>query len=314
MKYDIFAQINYKIKSSLPKNKLKNQVSANLKDIFYKSDIPQFDIKISLKENKNTATTIKEFSWEKIQKEILHEDLTFKTKLGSVNVNAKINRHRYFLFKENNKCVCCGIEGRKILLEKNPTDQTPHLNLYAQSNNKLILITKDHIYPKSLGGTDTHSNYQTMCSVCNSLKGHSNLRLIDLIHIRKIYDKNRGKNKKKLHEIIEKEKLKIKNGWKLKSLKSKPISEFSVKTLQDLSIYRNKHGVLIAKSIFEKNKNKKDYVGNIRKDTILETVFVFENYVECHVFGSPVVAISKSLIIQMKDENEKKFDTRTMGN
>lgn len=314
MKYDILAQISYKIKSSLNKKKVKNQIHSRIRDIFSKSDIPRFDIKIFIKANKNEATTYKEFSWHKIKNEIDNENNTLKTKLGTEKINARMNRHRYFTFKENNKCVCCGIEGKKILLEKNPTDQTPHLNLYAHSDNKLILITKDHIYPKSLGGTDTHSNYQTMCSVCNSLKGHSNLRLIDLIRLRKIYDKNRGKTKKKLHEIIERERLKIKNGWKLKSQKQRTIFDFSVKTLQDLSIYKNRNGILIAKSIFDKNKNKDNYVGNVRKGTILQTVFVFKNHVECHIKGSSLVVISKSLIIDAKEENEKKFNTRTMGN
>lgn len=31
--------------------------------------------------------------------------------------------------------------------------------------------TLDHIYPKSLGGSNTFDNFQIMCGTCNSLKG-----------------------------------------------------------------------------------------------------------------------------------------------
>lgn len=33
-------------------------------------------------------------------------------------------------------------------------------------------MTKDHIIPKSKGGADDISNYQTMCERCNEAKGN----------------------------------------------------------------------------------------------------------------------------------------------
>ena len=32
-------------------------------------------------------------------------------------------------------------------------------------------MTKDHIYPRSLGGASTLDNMQTMCELCNQRKG-----------------------------------------------------------------------------------------------------------------------------------------------
>ena len=95
---------------------------------------------------------------------------TFTTDDGR-SFSVKISSKRLRLFKKNLKCVCCGIEGTVFVLEKHG-DETPHLNLYAvDDNNQLILMTKDHIMPSSRDGSDNLSNLQTMCSVCNHLKG-----------------------------------------------------------------------------------------------------------------------------------------------
>lgn len=71
-------------------------------------------------------------------------------------------------------CVRCGIEGKFFAKEKSlETDARYHLNLYAEQDGKEILMTKDHILPKSRGGKDTLSNFQTMCTICNFNKGNT---------------------------------------------------------------------------------------------------------------------------------------------
>lgn len=82
---------------------------------------------------------------------------------------------RYKCFKLSGiKCVKCGLEGKYFCLERNHGSNRSHFNLYAVANDgKEILMTKDHIIPKSLGGKDAISNYQTMCALCNVAKGNS---------------------------------------------------------------------------------------------------------------------------------------------
>lgn len=71
-------------------------------------------------------------------------------------------------------CPCCGgIEGKYFAKERHLQDKSYHLNLYAvDDNGDEILMTKDHIMPRSKGGIDDISNYQTMCKLCNEAKGN----------------------------------------------------------------------------------------------------------------------------------------------
>ncbi len=91
----------------------------------------------------------------------------FKVEKASYSVN--LNSHRLQLFKQNHKCVICGAEGAYFGLDKDyPYDQgSPHFNLYTKDH---VLMTKDHIVPKSKGGANCLSNYQTMCTNCNCSK------------------------------------------------------------------------------------------------------------------------------------------------
>jgi len=80
---------------------------------------------------------------------------------------------RYKLFFDNRKCVKCGIEGQFMRMEKNTEDISYRFNMYGIDQfGHEVLITKDHIIPKSKGGKDRLSNYQTMCIRCNNEKGN----------------------------------------------------------------------------------------------------------------------------------------------
>jgi hypothetical protein len=92
----------------------------------------------------------------------------------------KMTSLRYQTFVKNDcKCVCCGIIGTVMLLEM-PSNGgkvcLPHFNLYAKREGVLIQMTKDHIQPKSKGGVDHIANMQTMCHVCNELKGNRRIK------------------------------------------------------------------------------------------------------------------------------------------
>lgn len=86
-----------------------------------------------------------------------------------------INSDKLITFKQKGTtCVECGIEGQFFVKEKHVTKRGGeyfHLNLYGfDENGNEVLMTKDHIIPKSSGGHDDISNYQTMCEICNKKK------------------------------------------------------------------------------------------------------------------------------------------------
>ena len=79
---------------------------------------------------------------------------------------------RYKTFIEKGyKCVCCGRVGAYYALEcdESLNKKRAHFNLYSEDD---VLMTKDHIFPKSKGGKDSIENMQTMCAICNSEKGN----------------------------------------------------------------------------------------------------------------------------------------------
>jgi hypothetical protein len=91
-----------------------------------------------------------------------------KIRVGPVNVN----RHsiRLLTFKRSTKCVACGVEGELFSLERNGNPGY-HFNMYGRNEHgHLVLMTKDHIVPKSKGGSNGLDNMQTMCTKCNSKK------------------------------------------------------------------------------------------------------------------------------------------------
>lgn len=101
-----------------------------------------------------------------------------KQSVPKVDLNGdaiKLSSLRMRMFKHlGTKCVCCGLEGSFFRKEKLSKDISFHLNLYGiDKNGNEVLMTKDHIFPKSLGGKDHLSNMQPMCVVCNTLKGNS---------------------------------------------------------------------------------------------------------------------------------------------
>ena len=109
------------------------------------------------------------------------------------------NSLRYQLFKlKGTNCVLCGLKGTHFYFEKPRTEKTYHLNLYGISpvTNEEILITKDHIIPRSEGGSDSLLNLQTMCTICNGMKAS----FPDLIF--KKLNEDYENEKHELHQLI----------------------------------------------------------------------------------------------------------------
>lgn len=114
-------------------------------------------------------------------------------RLGVVCYNGypvKIYSDRYLtFFKKGVKCCMCGLEGKYFGLErtvvvrrkkKEKIIEKPksfHFNLYTKDiTGREIMLTKDHIIPKTKGGKSHISNYQTMCEHCNSVKGNMDIK------------------------------------------------------------------------------------------------------------------------------------------
>lgn len=121
-------------------------------------------------------TTLAEFPIEavlpfvsrfKVKREYRVGDKAFKVKMYSLRLQT---------FNKSLGCAKCGLEGSKFLLQhevhNKQSHPSPHFNLYAEKDGELILMTKDHILPKSKGGPDHLSNLQTMCFLCNQEKGN----------------------------------------------------------------------------------------------------------------------------------------------
>ncbi len=82
--------------------------------------------------------------------------------------------HRYQLFAAKGiSCTKCGIKGLYFAIERGLKDNPNkfHLNLYGKDENgNEVMITKDHILPRSKGGENRLSNYQPLCYKCNQEK------------------------------------------------------------------------------------------------------------------------------------------------
>ena len=84
-----------------------------------------------------------------------------------------INTKRAKIFnKKGITCVNCGVQGEFFALETDKGGGV-HLDLYGTINGEEVLLTIDHIIPKSKGGLNDMINYQVMCKLCNEMKADS---------------------------------------------------------------------------------------------------------------------------------------------
>lgn len=196
--------------------------------------------------------------------------------------SVRMNSHRYFIFRESLKCAACGLEGSKMVLEQNPSDKSPHFNLYSVENGRLVLMTKDHVQPRAFGGEDRHSNYQTMCAICNNLKGSANLTLDGIRQIRLLYNENRGKlSRKKLRELLDDtRKLLAKAPFEIyvnsRSRKNylafAKLKERILLATLDINVWRLGDGTLIGRSVYEEILPDSLQIACIKKGTELEPI------------------------------------------
>lgn len=93
--------------------------------------------------------------------------------IEGVKIYVNTSSVRLQTFKKNLVCVGCGIQGLYFWAECNPGCFNYHLNLYGVNEaGDEVLMTRDHIIPRSKNGADTIGNMQTMCHKCNNKKGN----------------------------------------------------------------------------------------------------------------------------------------------
>ena len=90
----------------------------------------------------------------------------------------RLGSRRIRTFVKGDSCVSCGMEISVFAVERHPRkivipeDSGWHINAYGYNQDGgIMMMTSDHIIPRSKGGDSDLSNRQVMCSKCNYLKG-----------------------------------------------------------------------------------------------------------------------------------------------
>jgi hypothetical protein len=106
-----------------------------------------------------------------------NKDIHYHTFFG-ISIRMTSSRLRLFATK-GVECIVCGLVGTFFAVEKHVKSEgaSYHLNLYGYDSlsplfRKEVMLTQDHIIPKSLGGKQNLNNLQVMCEFCNAAKGN----------------------------------------------------------------------------------------------------------------------------------------------
>lgn len=251
------------------------------------------DLQLHFAKLKTHKVRLGEFSIDDVFPYITKKDVKREYLVGETNYSVRMNSQRYFLFKQCPKCVACGLLGTRMFLEQDSTEPHPHFNLYGEEDGKFFMLTKDHIHAKSCGGEDHHSNYQTLCVVCNSLKGNANLSLSAIRQLRQIYGDNKQLPKKKLNNLLHEEKEKLAQPWLGPPIYRKKMSMDALITTNDLNVYRINYE-LFAKAAYDEPEGRQ--VACLRRGTVLEPLMSVNKQLLCHFSDQEVFLVPQSFV------------------
>lgn len=188
------------------KEYLKYKISTNM----------LFDVKTKKKKvtDHSGLLHIKEYSFEEFLKIINDKDLLSINVDGKEYKLRKKNKEKFKFYHKGCKCVSCGRKPTKFILSKYKENSSNlvHFRIYSVEDDKFILMTIDHIIPKSKNGKDSKDNYQLMCEECNCLKGNSELLPNEIFILKQFLEENFKKhNKKQLSKLVEQKRKEIIN-------------------------------------------------------------------------------------------------------
>lgn len=284
-----FLSINFCLKET--KDNLSNKLKKEFSDLLRKYSINNFELDFIVKDESQVAGRVRvsEVSLNDVFNNISNAKKVFSFK--GKNYPVRMSSQRYLMFKENLFCVCCNLKTTRVFLEYHPYDKIPHFNFYGEYNNDLVLMTKDHILAKAAGGEDVYSNYQTMCSTCNSLKSHNNITLQSLKKLRNFYDINKEKfTKKQLHMMIQEFMFSLK--YKEKPFK-KNLKKNQVVVKNDLFCHKEKKDRFLCVNVLKFSSLNYKKVGSIKKGTILDIIVEYNNKVVCYLNKDQTLLIEK---------------------
>lgn len=121
------------------------------------------------------------FAWAETDAEVNENTKQFNGK----QVLSNLLNYKVFKLKGAD-CTCCPIKGLYFALERTPGPRLSvynewHFNLYGKNiRGHEVLLTKDHIVPRSAGGDDSMDNLQPMCIRCNTKKGSKSMEVFKL--------------------------------------------------------------------------------------------------------------------------------------
>lgn len=95
-----------------------------------------------------------------------------KRNIEGVKISAPSGVELWQHCRENYKpltCWNCGVAADRFIVKHHPKDmlKPPVLELFAHTGKSLVMMTRDHIIPKSLGGVDDVANLRPACEKCN---------------------------------------------------------------------------------------------------------------------------------------------------
>ncbi len=101
------------------------------------------------------------------------EERLLKGKECSISASSKFFTHLHTNGIDIN-CVFCGCKAQSWILErgKNEPSAKPVLNIFSEKNGRKVMMNRDHIIPKSVGGSDDFANFRVTCSDCNATRGN----------------------------------------------------------------------------------------------------------------------------------------------